>query len=131
MLIQNEIIISYVILIIFQSIFYTLTKHLYKDKINEIQKEEWIGFGLHKRFLGAILASILFVIGLNYFVISKRLSIQSAFLFGLIIAGFFNSVCYATFNAWSGIGAILDTLWISLLASLTTNLTYQYCGIIR
>jgi hypothetical protein len=121
----NNLLISSILLFVFINIYYSLTSHLYKEKILEIQNKEWRGLDFNYKSFGALISFLLAILGLNIFVINNNLPLSYAFLYGIILNGFLNGVCYSTFEVWSGVGAILDTFFISLILTITTFLTYK------
>jgi uncharacterized membrane protein len=73
-------------------------------------------------FLAAILCYIFLIIGLNYFIIRPRRSIQDAFLLGLVIYAVFETTNKTLFSNWSWITVIIDSLWGGILFAVTTYL---------
>ena len=69
--------------------------------------------------------SLLFflILGLNYFIIKPRRSVQDAFLLGLVIYGVYETTNWALFSNWSVISVIIDTLWGGILFAITTYVT--------
>ena len=126
MLSLQILIFSSILLIVMQGLYYKLTQKLFIEKINEIRGSKWNGFQSKRTIIGAILAAISAIFGLNYFIIQNKLPVTDSFLFGLVMDAFFSGICYATFDAFSAVGATLDTLWISSLMAFTTYITYYF-----
>ena len=104
--------------IVFVSIDYfylTLIKGYFSNQIEIIQ-----GSPVKMNYLASIICYIFLIIGINYFIIKPKRSIQDAFLLGLIIYGVFETTNMALFSKWSWITVIIDTLWGGLLFALTT-----------
>lgn len=114
----RNILISSLLIIIFQSIFYYFTMRLYTKKIKEIQKTEWSGlFTNNKEYIIALLFLIV-IIGFNYFVINNKGTPYDGFFFGIVLGSFFNGINYVAFDNWSTIGILFDTLFVGLNAGL-------------
>jgi uncharacterized membrane protein len=71
-------------------------------------------------FLGSALCYVFLIIGINYFIIKPRKSINEAFLLGLVIYGVYETTNYALFEKWSMLTVIMDTLWGGILFASTT-----------
>jgi uncharacterized membrane protein len=74
--------------------------------------------------VGVVLCYFLLILGLYYFIISRRRPVMDAFLFGLVIYGVYETTNYATFNKWTLLMLLLDTVWGGTLFALTTWITY-------
>ena len=90
-------------------------KGYFENQIKQVQ-----GSAVKFNLLGAAICYIFLIIGINYFIIKPKRSIQDAFLLGLIIYGVFETTNMALFSKWSWITVIIDTLWGGLLFALTT-----------
>ena len=104
--------------IVFVSLDYcylTLIKDFFTNQIEIIQ-----GSPVKINYLAFIICYIFLIIGINYFIIKPKRSIQDAFLLGLIIYGVFETTNMALFTKWSWITVFIDTLWGGLLFALTT-----------
>jgi uncharacterized membrane protein len=80
------------------------------------------GSKLQINFMGAALTYLFLIIGLNYFIIKPKKSVQDAFLFGIVIYGVYEATNYALFKEWSLITLIMDTLWGGVLFATTAFL---------
>lgn len=107
--------ISAIILITIDSIYLNVMNGYFSKQIQIIQ-----GSAPKLKFLGIAFCYIFLIIGLNYFIIKPRKSVNDAFLFGLIVYGVFDTTNYALFNKWSMLTVIIDTLWGGLLFASTT-----------
>ena len=104
--------------IVFVSIDYfylNLIKGYFSNQIEIIQ-----GSPVKMNYLASIICYIFLIIGINYFIIKPKRSIQDAFLLGLIIYGVFETTNMALFSKWSWMTVIIDTLWGGILFALTT-----------
>jgi uncharacterized membrane protein len=120
MKVVREVIISGIIMLILDAIFIGLNQKTYFDLIANVQRVV-----LQLRISGAIICYFFLIVGLNYFIISKRRSIPEAFLFGLVVYGVYDSTNYATLKRWSAQVAIMDTIWGGILMATTTHFTYM------
>ena len=114
----NEPVVVLVDSVVFVSIDYfylNLIKGYFSNQIEIIQ-----GSPVKMNYLAAIICYILLIIGINYFIIKPKRSIQDAFLLGLIIYGVFETTNMTLFSKWSWMTVIIDTLWGGILFALTT-----------
>ena len=80
-------------------------------------------------YFGAALCYIFLIVGINYFIIKPKKSINDAFLLGIVIYGVYETTNYALLKDWSIITVILDTLWGGLLFASTTYLVNMLRGV--
>ena len=83
------------------------------------------GYKIRFNIWGAILCYILLIGGLNYFIISRKKSLQEAFIFGIVIYGVYETTNLALLDKWSIESVALDTLWGGILFTLTSWITYR------
>ena len=107
--------ISAILFIVIDSVYLSITKNYFEKQIQNIQ-----GSQMQINFLGAALCYLFLIIGLNYFIIKPKKSVQDAFLLGLIIYGVYETTNYAVFKKWSILTVFMDTLWGGILFALTT-----------
>ena len=74
---------------------------------------------------GAVMAYILLVIGLYYFIIKERKNLIYAFLFGIFLYGVYDLTNYATLTNWTMEFVIKDTLWGGMVFTISTFLIYE------
>ena len=98
----------------------TVGKLIYSRVVKNIQGEE-----LKVNMYGAIITYVLLLFVLYKFIISKRESLQNAFILGVCIYGVFDFTNYAIFEKYSLTAALVDTLWGGVLFYLTTLVTYK------
>lgn len=101
------------------SVYLKSVQRAYSNQIQKIQ-----GSPMKLKILPAVICYLLLVFGLNHFIISKKLSILDAFLFGVVIYGVYDATTYAVIEDWSPWLAAIDTLWGGVLMSATTYITY-------
>jgi uncharacterized membrane protein len=109
------LLISAILFILIDSVYLNLMKNYFEQQVVKVQ-----GSPLKMNFLGAALCYIFLIVGLNYFIIKPKKSVQDAFLLGIVIYGVFETTNYALFKNWSIISVIIDTLWGGILFALTT-----------
>ena len=80
--------------------------------------------------LKAMMAYILLVIGLYYFVIREKRPMTSAFLLGVFVYGVYDLTNYATLEKWTLRFVITDTLWGGVVFSLSTFIIYKLLSMI-
>jgi uncharacterized membrane protein len=106
---------SAIIFVVIDFIYLNLIKDFFGKQIKSVQGSE-----ITVNILGAVLCYIFLIIGINYFIIKPRKSVQDAFLLGLIIYGVYETTNYALFKNWSILTVIMDTLWGGILFAITT-----------
>lgn len=109
--------ISAILFVTIDSLYLSLIKNFFTKQITDVQ-----GTAVKMNFLAAILCYIFLIIGLNYFIIRPRRSIQDAFLLGLVIYAVFETTNKTLFSKWSWITVIMDSLWGGILFAVTTYL---------
>jgi uncharacterized membrane protein len=80
-------------------------------------------------YLGAALCYIFLIVGINYFIIKPKKSVNDAFLLGIVIYGVYETTNYALFKEWSMLTVIIDTLWGGLLFASTTYIVNMLRGV--
>ena len=117
------IIVSAVVLVGVDFFYLSSTSKFFNNIVKNIQGKE-----IQFKMLGAVICYVFLVLGLNYFVLldrklGKKEKIFKAFMLGLIIYGVFESTNLAIFKNWTLNALLLDTLWGSILFSITTYIT--------
>jgi len=107
--------------IIFVSLDYVYLSSIKNYFLNQIKKVQ--GTPVSVNFLAVVICYIFLIIGINYFIIKPKRSVQDAFLLGLVIYGVYETTNWALLKNWSVITVIIDTLWGGTLFALTTYLT--------
>jgi len=116
---------SAIIFVVIDFIYLNLIKDFFGKQIKSVQGAE-----IKVNLLGAVLCYIFLIIGINYFIIKPRKSVQDAFLLGLIIYGVYETTNYALFKNWSIVTVIMDTLWGGVLFAITTYIVNLLRGIV-
>lgn len=109
------LLISAIVFISLDYLYLNSMKGYFEKQVQAVQ-----GSGMQINYLGAALCYLFLIIGLNYFIIKPKKSVQDAFLLGLVIYGVYETTNYALFKKWSLLTVFIDTLWGGILFALTT-----------
>ena len=110
-----EIFILAVILLGIDMIYLKLSSKHFKTQVKKIQSAE-----LKLNYKYAIMAYVLLVLGLYYFIIVKDNNALEAGLLGLVIYGVFDGTNGAILKDWDLKTVLIDTPWGGILFALTT-----------
>jgi uncharacterized membrane protein len=110
-----RLLVSAIIFVCVDAVYLNLLKGYFNRQVENIQ-----GSKIEFNLLAAIICYILLIIGLNYFIIRPRRSVNDAFLLGIVIYGVYETTNWAIFKKWSPLSVIIDTLWGGTLFGLTT-----------
>jgi len=109
------LLVSAIVMVTIDYFYLYLFKGYFSNQVKNVQ-----GSPLSINYLAAAICYIFLVLGLNYFIIKPRRSVQDAFLLGLVIYGVYETTSWALFKNWSVFTVILDTLWGASLFAMTT-----------
>jgi len=112
------LLVSAITMVVIDSAYLSLMKGYFMNQVKNVQ-----GTPLKINFLAAAICYIFLILGLNYFIIKPRRSVQDAFLLGLVIYGVYETTNWALFSKWSSLTVIMDTLWGGILFAATTYVT--------
>ena len=110
-----RLLVSAIILVCLDAVYLNFFKGYFGKQVSRVQGSE-----MQLNYLAAIICYIFIIIGLNYFIIRPRRSVNDAFLFGIVIYGVYETTNWAIFKNWSVLSVILDTLWGGIAFALTT-----------
>ena len=110
-----RLLVSAIIFVCVDAVYLNLLKGYFNRQVENIQ-----GSKIEFNLLAAIICYILLIIGLNYFIIRPRRSVNDAFLLGIVIYGVYETTNWAIFKKWSPLSVIIDTLWGGILFAITT-----------
>ena len=116
----KTIILTAVLLVIFDSIYLTLMTPYFNKQIASVQ-----GSKIQMNLLGAILCYLALIFGLYYFIIKDKRSVLDAFLFGLVIYAVYEFTTIALLKNWWWKTVVIDTLWGGILFAITTAMVYK------
>jgi uncharacterized membrane protein len=114
-----EILATFIVFVIIDSIYLTSMKVFFDKQVNLIQ-----GSNIEMKIIPAVLCYISLVVGLYYFIIKERKSLLDAFLLGFVIYSVYEFTNWALFKNWKLTTVLMDTLWGSVLFTLTTAIIY-------
>ena len=114
------LLVSAITMVSLDYVYLSLMKGYFTNQVQKIQ-----GSPLKMNFLAAVICYIFLILGLNYFIIKPKRSVQDAFLLGLVIYGVYETTNWALFEKWSIMSVIIDTLWGGILFALTTFVSTQ------
>ena len=107
--------VSAIVFISIDFVYLNVIKDFFNNQIISVQ-----GSPLKVNYLGAALCYIFLIVGINYFIIKPRKSVNDAFLLGIVIYGVYETTNYALLKNWSILTVIIDTLWGGILLASTT-----------
>ena len=113
------LLISAIVFIVLDSVYLNYMKGHFEKQVQVVQNAK-----LQMNFTGAALSYLFLIVGLNYFIIKPKKSVQDAFLLGLVIYGVYETTNYAIFKEWSIFTLFIDTLWGATLFALTTYIVH-------
>jgi uncharacterized membrane protein len=117
----KPLIIIFVLLIVFDAIYFQFIYNLFSTMVTKIQ-----GFPIKLKLESAILCYLALTGLIYYFIIQpKRSPIDAAFL-GLGVYAVYETTNYAVLQNWDVYVAIIDTLWGGLLFYLVTVSLYSF-----
>lgn len=116
----KEILTAGVIMLALDFIYLGYFKNYFQSVFKNIQGEK-----INLRITGAVICYVIMLIGLNYFIISKKASLKDAFFLGFLVYLVYDSTNYATFTKWPFKMLIVDSIWGGILFTLTTFGTYK------
>ena len=116
--------VSAIVFITTDFVYLNVIKDYFNNQIISVQ-----GSPVKVNYLGAALCYIFLIVGINYFIIKPRKSVNDAFLLGIVIYGVYETTNYALFKNWSMLTVIIDTLWGGLLFAFTTYIVNMLRGV--
>ena len=116
----KEILTAGVIMLALDFIYLGYFKNYFQSVFKNIQGQK-----INLRITGAIICYVIMLVGLNYFIISKKASLKDAFFLGFLVYLVYDSTNYATFTKWPFKMLMLDSIWGGILFTLTTFGTYK------
>jgi uncharacterized membrane protein len=117
----KQILISGVAMLLLDAVYLSTFSGFFNKLITSIQ-----GSPIQFNIVGAVLCYILLIGGLNYFIISRKKSLQEAFILGIVIYGVYETTNLTILKNWNMKAVALDTLWGGILFALTSKITYMF-----
>lgn len=115
----KQILISAVAMLLLDAVYLSSFSGFFNKLVTSIQ-----GSPIQFNAVGAVLCYILLIGGLNYFIISRKKSLQEAFILGIVIYGVYETTNLSIIKKWNMKAVTLDTLWGGILFALTSKITY-------
>ena len=105
-----KFILIYILLIIFDAIYFMFVKNLFDIQIRAVQ-----GSSIKIDIVAFLLCYIFIAFALYYFVIREKKSVLYAFLLGISIYAIYELTNKAILNNWKWSTVLLDTVWGGIL----------------
>ena len=118
-----QVLATFIVFVTLDSIYLISMKTFFDNQVKSVQ-----GSIIQMNLLAAILCYISLVFGLYYFIIKDRKPLFDAFLLGLVIYTVYEFTTWALFKNWKVATVIMDSLWGSILFTLTTAIVYFIYG---
>lgn len=115
---------SAIIFVLLDGLYLRFIKGFFNKQIKAVQ-----GSDMEVNIIGAAIAYIFLIFGLNYFIIRNHRSVKDAALFGLVIYAVYEFTNLALLKNWFITTTIVDTLWGAMLFGLTTGIVYKMFNI--
>jgi len=116
-----RLLVSAIVLVCLDALYLKVFGNYYSKQVARVQGSE-----IKLNYLAAIICYIFLIVGLNYFIIKPKRSVNDAFLFGIVVYGVYETTNWAIFKNWSPISVIIDTLWGGTLFALTTFIVHGF-----
>ena len=113
------LLVSAIVMVTIDYVYLYIFKGYFDNQVKNVQ-----GSPIKMNYLATAICYIFLILGLNYFIIKPRRSVQDAFLLGLVIYGVYETTNWALFKNWSIFTVILDTLWGASLFAMTTFIVH-------
>ncbi|MDO7975759.1 DUF2177 family protein [Oceanotoga teriensis] len=123
-IIRNYV-ISFIVFFIIDILWLGLiAKNIYNKYLGYIIKDNF-------NWIAAIIFYIIFIIGIQFFVLNPAIEKQSVF-YAFLVGGIFGFITYSTYDLtnlatikqWPISITIIDIIWGSILSSLTSGISY-------
>ena len=118
-----KFILIYILLIIFDAIYFMFVKNLFDIQIKSVQ-----GSSIKINILAFLLCYIFIAFALYYFVIREKKSVLYAALLGISIYAIYELTNKAILNNWKWSTVLLDTLWGGCLFFIVIKI-YNYLSL--
>ena len=110
-----RLLVSAIVLVCLDMAYLKTFGNYFSKQVSQVQ-----GSKMQVNYLAAIICYIFLIIGLNYFIIKPRRSVNDAFLLGIVVYGVYETTNWAILKNWSAASVVIDTLWGGTLFALTT-----------
>lgn len=110
--------ISAIIFVVLDGVYLNLIKNYFNKQIADIQ-----GSPIQIKMIPTAITYVFLIFILEYFIIYKKQTFQTAFLLGFSVYAVYELTNYSLFKKWYLTTVFIDTLWGGILFGLTTFLT--------
>lgn len=116
-----KILLAFLLFLVLDSIWLYFNKNEFENLIVMVQRVIMI-----PNNLAIVIAYIILLFGLYWFILKNRRSVLDAFLLGVLVNGTYEFTNMATLKKWYLSIAIKDTLWGGVLWATVTYITYNF-----
>jgi uncharacterized membrane protein len=116
----KELFVTAVVLLIIDTAYLYIRRDDFSIYFLNVQKSP-----LKFRLTGALLVYVLLILGMYYFIIKDKKSLQEAFLFGVLIYGVYDFTNYATLQNWSIKYSIMDMFLGGTMTTVSAFIIYE------
>ena len=118
--IYKQVLLSGILMLLLDFIWIRFNINAYVSQTVQIQRVM-----MDIKPLAAILCYLFLIVGLNFFILSRRRPWTEAFLLGIVIYGVYNTTSLAIYKKYSWKIACMDTLWGGVLFATISAIMYQ------
>jgi uncharacterized membrane protein len=111
----TKLILTFILLFIFDLIFLYLSKKIFNKQVILIQ-----GKPIKIKLVGFIITYLIMMFGYYYFILKDKKSTIDAFIYGIITYGIFEFTNYTIFDNWHVKTIIIDVSWGAILHAIIT-----------
>jgi uncharacterized membrane protein len=111
---------AFVLFIVLDVFFLTFSKPFFEKQVMDIQRTV-----IKMNYMGALLAYLVLIFALYWFILSRRASVLDAAILGGVINGTYELTNMAMLENWHWSSVILDTAWGAYLWGFVTFTTYR------
>ena len=115
-----QYLLSAIIFVILDGFYLNFIKGYFYNQISKVQ-----GSPATLRWISTAITYVFLIFILEYFIITKKESAQTAFILGFSIYAVYEFTNYSIFKNWTLMTVFMDTIWGGILYGLTTYLTYK------
>ena len=114
-----QYLITAIVFVILDGTYLNLVKGYFNKQVKSIQ-----GSDIQMNIVATGLVYVVLIYGLNYFIIRRNKSVQEAALLGFFVYAVYELTNYALFKNWSIFTVIIDTLWGTILFTISVYLYF-------
>jgi len=111
----TKLILTFILLFIFDLIFLYLSKKIFNKQVILIQ-----GKPIKIKLVGFVITYLIMMFGYYYFILKDKKSTIDAFIYGIIVYGVFEFTNYTIFDKWNIKTIIVDVSWGAIVHAIIT-----------